>query len=176
MTSDSRNAQKNYVREANNPPMVSYIVNNHNGIENILPITFTQEDTICLHYSQCNTLLVRIVIARDRQKCMLVTIRVQSTSDLVHPMIRCSWIINGFIDHGIIPSGNITMAVEMGTYPLIFCHFIEFFKVNNKPVQLKILGRLAFKKTWAITSIHYLCMKFSTKHGITNVRGDHIGP
>ncbi|XP_022864179.1 uncharacterized protein LOC111384161 [Olea europaea var. sylvestris] len=52
---------------------------------------------------------------------------------------------------------------------------MEFLVVDHILAYRRVLGRPAFKDLWAVTSIHYLCMKFPTKHGIATVRGEQMG-
>ncbi|XP_022883423.1 uncharacterized protein LOC111400228 [Olea europaea var. sylvestris] len=63
----------------------------------------------------------------------------------------------------------------MGSAPLVVQHFMEFLVVDHRSPYHGVLGRPALKDFWAITSMHYLCMKFPTEHGITTVRGDQMG-
>lgn len=50
---ESRNAQRNYVREFRDPTMVI----------RVQLITFTQNDAIVVHYSHCNALVVKVIVA-----------------------------------------------------------------------------------------------------------------
>lgn len=62
--------------------MSSFIVSsnepsNHKGVQ---PITFTQDDAIGVHCPHCDTLVVRVVVARNGLKRMLVKMGVPSAS------------------------------------------------------------------------------------------------
>lgn len=53
----SISTQKNYAEEAMEPHMMSYLASNaSSGTSTILSITFTQEDTVGLHYLYCDAL------------------------------------------------------------------------------------------------------------------------
>ncbi|XP_022886722.1 uncharacterized protein LOC111402573 [Olea europaea var. sylvestris] len=119
------------------------------------PITFSQEDAEGVHHPHCDALVVRAVVARNGLKRMLVD--------------------NGSsVNIFIIPRGRIILPVEMGSAPLVAQYFIEFLVVDHRSAYHGVLGRPALKDLWAVTSIHYLCMKFPTEHGIATVRGDQM--
>ncbi|XP_022880865.1 uncharacterized protein LOC111398161 [Olea europaea var. sylvestris] len=69
---NSRNAQRNYTREANDPSMLTYIVNQSQEANRMAPITFSQEDTQGVHHRHCDALVIRAVVARNGLKRMLV--------------------------------------------------------------------------------------------------------
>ncbi|XP_022891925.1 uncharacterized protein LOC111406782 [Olea europaea var. sylvestris] len=75
----------------------------------------------------------------------------------------------------MVPRGRITLPVEMWSAPLVAHHFMKFLVVDHKLAYYRVLGRPALKDFWVVTSIHYLCMKFPTEHGIATVRGDQMG-
>ncbi|XP_022852948.1 uncharacterized protein LOC111374508 [Olea europaea var. sylvestris] len=105
---NTRNAQRNYTREANDPPMITYIVNESQEANKIAPITFSQEDAQGVHHSHCDALVVRAVVARNGLKRMLidngssVNILFGSTFDKmqIQPMIDP---LLGFTGDSIIP-------------------------------------------------------------------------
>ncbi|XP_022899349.1 uncharacterized protein LOC111412653 [Olea europaea var. sylvestris] len=80
-----------------------------------------------------------------------------------------------FTGDSIIPRGWITLPIEMGSAPLVAQHFMKFLVIDHRSAYHGALGRPVLKDLWAITSIHYLCMKFPTKHRIATVRGDQMG-
>lgn len=54
-------------------PMTSSLVNNTlRGTGSTLPITFTHEDTVGVHYSHCDALVVKAIVAKNGFNCMLV--------------------------------------------------------------------------------------------------------
>lgn len=88
----------------------------------------------------------------------------------------------GFTGDSIIPRGKITLVVEMEASPQVAHHFMEFLVVDRRSAYHRVLGRYhrvlgrpALKELWAVTSIHHLCMKFSTERGIATIRGNQMG-
>ncbi|XP_022883419.1 uncharacterized protein LOC111400225 [Olea europaea var. sylvestris] len=81
----------------------------------------------------------------------------------------------GFTGDNIISRGQITLSIETGSAPLVAQHFMEFLVVDHRSAYHGVLGRPALKDFWAVTSIHYLCIKFSTEHGIATIQGDQMG-
>lgn len=181
---ESKNAQRNYTREAKTPPMVSYLMNQSQGERAVEPITFTQEDTTGVHFPHCDALVVRAVVARNGLKRKLVdngssvNILFGTTFDKMavdHELTPMSSPLYGFTGDSIIPRGKITIAVEMGALPQVAHHFMEFLVLDRRSAYHGVLGRPALKELWAVTSIHHLCIKFPTERGIATVRGDQMG-
>ncbi|XP_022859618.1 uncharacterized protein LOC111380322 [Olea europaea var. sylvestris] len=69
---NTRNAQRNYIREAKDPSMITYIVNKSQAANKMAPITFSQEDAEGVHHPHCDALVVKVVVARKGLKRMLV--------------------------------------------------------------------------------------------------------
>ncbi|XP_022855982.1 uncharacterized protein LOC111377157 [Olea europaea var. sylvestris] len=69
---NTRNAQRNYTRETNDPPMITYIVNESQEANRMAPISFSQENAQGVHHPHCDALVVRAVVARNGLKRMLV--------------------------------------------------------------------------------------------------------
>lgn len=81
----------------------------------------------------------------------------------------------GFIRNSIILRERITLAVEMGTPPLVAHRYMEFLEVNHRSTYPGVLGRPTLKKLWVVTSIHHLCMKFPTEQCIAMIWGHQMG-
>lgn len=89
---ETKNIQMNYARKDKDPLMASYIVNNSShGARNVQPITFTQEDVSGLYYPHYKALIVRVVVAHNKLKKMLVGNGSSINILFGLPMIRCSW-------------------------------------------------------------------------------------
>lgn len=133
--------KETYTGEAKDPPMANYIVNHSQRMRLVEPITFTWEDTVGLHYPRCDALVVRIVIAHNRLRHMLidnknlVNILLGSTYDKMtmdHKLTSMTSLLYGFTWDSIIPSEIITLAIKVGTPPLAAYHFMEFLIVDHR--------------------------------------------
>ena len=71
----------------------------------------------------------------------------------------------------MIPKGTIKLAVTLGEPPRAMTMVIDFLIVKCPSTFNGVLGRLILKALKAVTSIHYLTMKFSIAAGIGQVRG-----
>lgn len=67
-----RKSQRIYTREAKGPPLKNYVVDGSSRRIHLLPIFFTQEDVEGVHFSYCDTLVARAIVARNGLKRMLV--------------------------------------------------------------------------------------------------------
>ncbi|XP_022864597.1 uncharacterized protein LOC111384542 [Olea europaea var. sylvestris] len=182
---ETRNAKRNYAREAKHPPLTSYIVDSNSRRNQVPPIIFTQEDAEGVHFPHCDALVVRVVIARNGLKRMLVdngssvNILFQSAFDkmiLDHQLTPTTTPLYGFTGDSITPREKITLALEMRESPQATINFMEFLIVDSRSPYHGVLSRLSLKELETVTSIHHLCMKFSTKNGVETVRGDQRGP
>ncbi|KAL2525974.1 Uncharacterized protein Adt_11028 [Abeliophyllum distichum] len=77
----------------------------------------------------------------------------------------------GFTGDCVTPKGIVRLAVTMGEEPLAAHIFMEFLVVDKRSAYHEVLDRPVLKELWAVTSIHHLCMKFSTEGGIATIRG-----
>lgn len=151
MGGESRNAQRNYSREAKDPPMTSYLVNsNPYGTHTTPPISFTQEDAIGVYYPYYEALVVRAIVARNGLSRMLVdngssvNILFGATYDkmqITHSLTLMTAPLYDFIGDNIVPRERITLAVEMGAPPLTAYHLMEFLVVDHWLAYHGVLGR-----------------------------------
>ena len=79
-----------------------------------------------------------------------------------------------FTGDRIVPRGIVTLTMIAGTYPAQITKEIDFLIVNCLSTYNIIIGRPALNKLRAVTSTYYLKMKFSTAHGIGEIRGDQV--
>ena len=75
----------------------------------------------------------------------------------------------GFTGDSVIPKGTIMLAVTLGEPPRMETVMIEFLIVKCPSTFNEVLGIPLLKALKAITSIHYLTMKFPTTSGIGQV-------
>ncbi|KAL2512216.1 Reverse transcriptase domain-containing protein [Abeliophyllum distichum] len=178
----SRNAQKSYAKEAVGKLMTNWLINGRpSGSSKVDPISFTEEDMRGVHYPHCDALVVRAVVARNGLGRMLVdngssvNIIFSSTYEQMNidvPLEPSTEPLYGFTGDCVTPKGIICLAVTMGEEPLAAHTFMEFLVVDRRSAYHGVLGRPALKELWAVTSIHHLCMKFSTEGGIATIRGN----
>lgn len=161
--------------------MSSLIVSTQPSNGGAEPITFTQDDAVGVHYPHCDALVVRAVVARNGLKRMLVdngssvNIIFGATYDQMEVKQALTPVtspIYGFTGDSLIPRGKIGLAVEMGEVPLVSKNLMKFLVVDHRSAYHGVLGRPALTELWAVTSVHHLCMKFPTEHGVATVRGD----
>ncbi|KAL2533422.1 Ribonuclease H [Abeliophyllum distichum] len=177
----SRNAQKSYAKEAEGKLEMNWLINSRpSSSSKVDPISFTEEDMKGVHYPHCDALLVRAVVARNGLGRMLVdngssvNVIFSSTYEQMNidvPLEPSTEPLYGFTGDCVTPKGIIRLAVTMGEEPLAAHTFMEFLVVDRRSAYHGVLGRPTLKELWAVTSIHHLCMKFSTEGGIATVRG-----
>lgn len=92
-----------------------------------------------MHHINCDTLVVRAVVAGNGLKHMLVdngslvNLLFVFTFDKIqikHGLIPMIDPLNGFTGDSIILRGRLTLAVEMETTPLVAHHLMEFLVVD----------------------------------------------
>jgi hypothetical protein len=78
----------------------------------------------------------------------------------------------GFAGEQVYPVGSIELPVTPGEYPRQKTIMVKFLVVDRPSAYNAILGRAALNELEAITSTAHLKMKFPTKEGVGEVRGD----
>ncbi|KAL2542883.1 Ribonuclease H [Abeliophyllum distichum] len=175
----SRNAQKSYAKEAEGKLEMNWLINSRpSSSSKVDPISFTEEDMKGVHYSHCDALVVRAVVARNGLGRMLVdngssvNVIFSSTYEQMNidvPLEPSTEPLYGFTGDCVTPKGIIRLAVAIGEEPLAAHTFMEFLVVDRRSAYHGVLGRPVLKELWAVTSIHHLCMKFPTEGGIATV-------
>ena len=79
-----------------------------------------------------------------------------------------------FTGDKIIPRGIVTLTVIASTYPAQVTKEIDFLIVDCPSTYNIILGRPALNRLKVVTSTYYLKVKFSTAHGVREIRGDYV--
>ncbi|KAK3029965.1 hypothetical protein RJ639_038770 [Escallonia herrerae] len=78
----------------------------------------------------------------------------------------------GFANHPVAAEGIIALPVAIGTPPTQANFMLDFVVVKVPSAYNAILGRPALNQLQAVVSTYHLKMKFPTKHGIGEAKGD----
>ncbi|KAK3037306.1 hypothetical protein RJ639_032068 [Escallonia herrerae] len=78
----------------------------------------------------------------------------------------------GFSNHPVAAEGIIALPVAIGTPPAQANFMLDCVVVRVPSAYNAILGRPALNQLQAVVSTYHLKMKFPTKHGIGEVKGD----
>ena len=78
----------------------------------------------------------------------------------------------GFTSDKVCPIGIVTLSITVGTYPKQVSKTIDFLVVHYPSVYNVIIGRPILNRLRAVTSTYHILIKFPTKQGIGEVRGD----
>ena len=68
--------------------------------------------------------------------------------------------------------GAVTLLVTVGDYLQQITKDVTFIVIDCSPVYNAILGRPTLNSWKAVTSTYHLMIKFPTKYGVGEVRGD----
>ena len=71
-------------------------------------------------------------------------------------------------------SSVLSLYPSFGTYPKQVSKTVDFLDVDCPSAYNAIIGRPTLNRLRAVTSTYHLLIKFPTKHGIGEVRGDQI--
>ena len=82
--------------------------------------------------------------------------------------------IIGFGGTKVYPVGAVTLPVMVGDYPQQITKDVTFLVVDYLSVYNAILGRPTLNSWKAVTSTYHLMIKFPTKYGVGEVRGDQV--
>ena len=86
----------------------------------------------------------------------------------LHPMTLPLY---GFIGESVILEGTIKLVVTLGEAPRTTTIVTDFLMVNCLSAFNRVLGKPLLRTLKALTSIHYLTIKFPTTAGTCQVRG-----
>ena len=74
----------------------------------------------------------------------------------------------------VYPLGAVTLSVIVGDYPQQIMKDVTFLVVDYSSTYNTILGHPTLNSWKAVTSTYHLMIKFPTKYGIGEVRGDQV--
>ncbi|KAK3007871.1 hypothetical protein RJ639_014600 [Escallonia herrerae] len=87
-------------------------------------------------------------------------------------LIKMDAPLYGFSNHPVAVKGIIALPVAIGTPPAQANFMLDFVVVKAPSAYNAILGRPTLNQLQAVVSTYHLKMKFPTKHGIGEVKGD----
>ena len=127
------------------------------------------EDTLVITTKIVNSLIHRVLIDSGSavnilywnayQKIVLKQVDLHPT---ISPLYRFTW-------ESVISEGTIKLVVILGEAPQTATTVIDFLVVNRPSAYNGVLGRLLLRALKAVTSIHYLTMKFPNTVGTGQV-------
>ncbi|KAL2542979.1 Uncharacterized protein Adt_03957 [Abeliophyllum distichum] len=171
---NSNNSEKKYIEEAKEPTNVNYCLHTYPvGTERNDPITFNLYDVSGVHFSHNDALVVRAIVARNGLGRMLVDNK--SSVNIIYgttydkmgidiPMTLATYPIYGFTGDSII------LMTKMGEAPKRVRILMEYLVVDISSSYHGVLEMPALIDLEAVTHMKFLCMKFSTEHGIATVK------
>ena len=74
----------------------------------------------------------------------------------------------------VYPLDAVTLSMTVENYPQQITKDVTFLVVNCSSTYNTILGRSTLNSWKAVTSTHHLMIKFPTKYGVGEVRGDQV--
>ena len=80
----------------------------------------------------------------------------------------------GFGGTRVLPLGAITLSVTVDDYPQQIIPYVAFLVVDCSSAYNGIIGRPTLNSWKAATSTYHLMIKFPTKYGIGELRGDQV--
>ena len=80
----------------------------------------------------------------------------------------------GFGGTRVYPLGAVTLLVIVGDYPQQITKDVTFLVVDCSSSYNAILGHPTLNSWKAVTSTYHLMIKFPTKYGVEEVKGDQV--
>jgi hypothetical protein len=80
----------------------------------------------------------------------------------------------GFTEEQVQTMGLISLPITCRTSPMDSTVMVDFLVVDRPSTYNVIIGRPGLNKLKAITSTYHLMMKFPTKNGIGELKGDQV--
>ena len=78
----------------------------------------------------------------------------------------------GFTGDSVQVEGEITLPTIVGTSPRLSTVFLTYTMVRIPSAYNAILGRPGLNALWAIVSTYHLLVRFLTRYGVGELRGD----
>jgi hypothetical protein len=101
----------------------------------------------------------------------LMVLQMEIAQDKIKPL---GSLLVGFIGEHVQTMGIISLPIMCRTSPRDSTIMVDFLVVNRPSAYNVIIGRPALNKLKAITSTYHLMMKFPTKNGIGELKGNQI--
>ena len=181
-TRSSKKVRKTYHRMVQNVQLTGFVPKIARRESPI--IGFSEEDVRRLHHLHDDALVVSIRVGDYNVHRMLVDNG--SLADILYypvfqqmgidraQLIPTNASLVGFGGTRIFPLGAITLSVTVGDYPQQITRDVTFLVVDNSSAYNDILGRPTLNSWKAVTSTYHLMIKFPTKYGIGELRGDQV--
>ena len=147
-------------------------------------IGFSEEDVRHLHHPHDDALVVSVRIGDYNVHRVLVD-NGSSADILYYPAFQQMGIdrarliptnapLVGFGGTKVFPLGVVTLSVTVGDYSQQITRDVMFLVVDCSSAYNGILGRPTLNSWKAATSTYHLMIKFPTKYGIGELRGDQV--
>ncbi|XP_050240982.1 uncharacterized protein LOC126689855 [Quercus robur] len=147
-------------------------------------IGFLEDDARRLHYPHDDALVVSLQIGDYNMHRVLVD-NGNSAGILYYPTFQQMRIdrerltptnapFMGFRRTKVFPLGAITLSMKAGDYPQQITKEVTFLVVDCSFAYNAILRRPTLNSWKAVTSTYHLMIKFSTKYGVGELRGNQI--
>ena len=147
-------------------------------------IGFSEEDARHLHHPHDDALVVSVRIGDYNVHQVLVD-NGSSADILYYPAFQQMGIDRarliptnapfvGFGGTKVFPLGVVTLSVTVGDYSQQITRDVMFLVVDCSSAYNGILGRSTLNSWKAATSTYHLMIKFPTKYGIGELRGDQV--
>ena len=178
----SKKARKTYVRTVQNVQSASPALG-RSRIGNP-PIEFSEEDAQRLHHPHDDALVVtiragdynihRVLVDNGSSADILYYPAFQQMGIEKEQLIPANAPLIGFGGARVHPLGIVTLAVTVGDYPQQVTRNVTFLVVDCSLAYNAIIGRPTLNSWKAVTSTYHLMIKFSTDHGIGELRGNQV--
>ncbi|KAL5564321.1 hypothetical protein UlMin_027485 [Ulmus minor] len=147
----------------------------------LVPITFTEDEAKRLSQPHSDVLVVELEIAKHKVMRNLIDggsladiLFTRAFSQLKLPDKTLKPIKNplrGFSGNEVMPLGRITLKVVFGTAPCQSSVSVNFLVVDSPSVYNTIIGRETLHTLRAVASTYHMLLKFPTPNGIGVVDG-----
>ena len=145
-------------------------------------ITFSESDLQGVQTPHDDAVVVSSTIAKYDVKRILVD-NGSSTNVLFYAVFsridlskyrlhEVSTLLIGFTDDSVQVEGEITLSTTIGTSPRLSTVFLTYTVVRIPSAYNAILGRPGLNALRAVVSTYHLLVRFPTKYGIGELRGD----
>ena len=181
-TGSSKKARKTYLRMVQNVQLTGSVPKIAQRECSI--IGFLEDDARRLHHPHDDALVVSIRVGDYNVHRMLVdngsSVDILYYSAFWQMGINRAWLtptnapLVGFGGMRVLPLGAITLPVTVGDYPQQIIQDVTFLVINCSSAYNGILGRPTLNSWKAATSTYHLMIKFPTKYGIGELRGDQV--